>query len=163
MHISGSQVLRHAQTHALAHHRARTHTTAHCAYGRAAAAKGKNVSKLHVERITIDDGVTPPVVVTSAVFAPKSGDAEKYGWQVSALPRVIPTLTEGARLQLGVGVLVQIQTQFIGRMTGISQFGLRTADKNTLMDAGWVTVQRKSSSDKTTWVEVTVENGRLSE
>jgi hypothetical protein len=119
------------------------------------------MSKLHVERITIDDGVTPPVVVTSAVFAPKSGDAEKYGWQVSALPRVIPTLTEGARLQLGV--LVQIQTQFIGRMTGISQFGLRTADKNTLMDAGWVTVQRKSSSDKTTWVEVTVENGRLSE
>ena len=72
-----------------------------------------------------------------------------------------PHLQKAPDLQ--IGVLVQIQTQFIGRMTGISQFGLRTADKNTLMDAGWVTVQRKSSSDKTTWVEVTVENGRLSE
>ena len=71
-----------------------------------------------------------------------------------------PHLQKAPDLQ--IGVLVQIQTQFIGRMTGISQFGLRTADKNTLMDAGWVTVQRKSS-DKTTWVEVTVENGRLSE
>jgi len=161
MHISGSQVLRHAQTHALAHHRARTHTTAHCAYGRAAAAKGKNMSKLHVERITIDDGVTPPVVVTSAVFAPKSGDADKYGWQVSALPRVIPTLTEGARVQLGV--LLQIQGQFGKNMEGkISRFSLGTADKEKLIDEGQVTVLRKSS-DKTTWVTVTVENGRLSE
>ena len=161
MHISGSQVLRHAQTHALAHHRARTHTTAHCAYGRAAAAKGKNMSKLHVERITIDDGATPPVVVTSAVFAPKSGDAEKHGWQVSALPRVIPTLTEGARSQLGV--LLQIQGQFEKKMEGkISRFGLGTADKEKLIDEGQVTVLRKSS-DKTTWVTVTVKNGRLSE
>jgi hypothetical protein len=53
--------------------------------------------KLHVGSITICDGAKPAIVVTSAVFAPKSGDAEKYGWQVSALPRVIPTLTEGAR------------------------------------------------------------------
>ena len=97
MHISGSQVLRHAQTHALAHHRARTHTTAHCAYGRAAAAKGRNMSKLHVKRITMYDGAKPAIVVTSAEFAPFKGDAEEHGWQVSALPRVIPTLTEGAR------------------------------------------------------------------
>ena len=55
------------------------------------------MSKLHVESITISDGDKPDVVVASAVFAPKSGDAERYGWQVSALPRVIPTLTEGAR------------------------------------------------------------------
>ena len=102
MHISSSQVLRRgAQTHARAHHRARTHTTTHSAYGRAAekraAAEGRNRSKLHVGRITIDDGATPPVVVTSAEFAPFKGDAEEHGWQVSALPRVIPTLTEGAR------------------------------------------------------------------
>ena len=156
-----------AHTHAhprLAGTPPRTHTTTRCAYGRAAekraAAEGKNRSKLHVGHITIYDGAKPAIVVTSAEFAPFKGDAEEHGWQVSALPRVIPTLTEGARLQLGV--LVQIQTRFIGRMTGISQFGMVAADKDKLMDAGWVTVQRKSS-DKTTWVEVTVENGRLSE
>ena len=72
-----------------------------------------------------------------------------------------PHLQKAPDLQLGV--LVQIQTQFERKMEGkISRFGLGTADKNTLMDAGWVTVQRKSS-DKTSWVEVTVENGRLSE
>ena len=164
MHISGSQVPPHAQTHALAHHRARTHTTTPCAYGRAAgkraATAGKNRSKLHVGLITISDGAKPAIVVKSAVFAPANGNAEKAGWQVSALPRVIPTLTKGARSQLGV--LLQIQTKFIKQMPGISQFGLRTADKNTLIDAGRVTVQRKSS-DKTTWVTVTVENGHLSE
>ena len=114
------------------------------------------MSKLHVERITIDDGVTPPVVVTSAVFAPKSGDAEKYGWQVSALPRVIPTLTEGARSQLGV--LLQIQVQFEQKMEGISRFYLSAADTRTLNVAGQVTVHRKKSSDKTTKVKVIVEN-----
>jgi hypothetical protein len=118
------------------------------------------MSKLHVERITIDDGATPPVVVTSAVFAPKSGDAEKHGWQVSALPSVIPTLTEGARSQLGV--LLQIQGRFEKKMKDkISRFGLVAADKDKLMDEGQVTVLRKSS-DKTTWVTVTVKNGRLS-
>ena len=163
MHIPGSQVPRHAQTHALAHHRARTHTTTRCAYGRAAgkraATEGKNRSKLHVGLITISDGAKPPIVVTSAVFAPKSGDAEKHGWEVSALPRVISTLTEGARSQLGV--LLQIQRQFIKQMQGI-RLSLRTADKNTLLAAGRVTVQRESS-DKTTRLTVIVENGRLSE
>ena len=164
MHISGSQVLRHARTHALAHHRARTHTTTPCAYGRAAgkraATAGKNRSKLHVGLITISDGAKPAIVVKSAVFAPANGNAEKFGWQVSALPRVIPTLTKGARSQLGV--LLQIQTQFIGRMTGISQLQLCPDDTNTLIYAGRVTVLRKHASDKTTWVKVTVENGRLS-
>ena len=99
MHIPGSQVLRHAQTHALAHHRLRTHTTTRCAYGRAAGEQGKNMRKLHVGSITIYDAAKPAtsIVVTSATFAPFKGNAEEHGWQVSALPRVIPTLTEGAR------------------------------------------------------------------
>jgi hypothetical protein len=59
-------------------------------------------------------------------------------------------------------VLLQIQGQFERKMEGkISRFGLGTADTKTLIDAGWVTVQRKSS-DKTR-VKVIVENGRLSE
>ena len=72
---------------------------------------------------------------------------------------VISTLTEGARSQLGV--LLQIQRQFIKQMQGI-RLSLRTADKNTLLAAGRVTVQRESS-DKTTRLTVIVENGRLSE
>jgi len=77
--------------------RSRTHTTTRCAYGRAAGEQGKSRSKLHVGVITISDGAKPAIVVTSAEFAPFKGDAEEHGWQVSALPRVIPTLTEGAR------------------------------------------------------------------
>jgi hypothetical protein len=140
---------------------ARAHTQPHAAYGRAAGEQGKNMRKLHVGSVRIYDGAKPAIVVTSAVFAPKSGDADKYGWQVSALPRVIPTLTEGARSQLGV--LLQIQGRFERKMEGkISRFGLGTADKDRLMDEGQVTVLRKSS-DKTTLVTVTVKNGRLSE
>jgi hypothetical protein len=83
------------------------------------------------------------------------------GRLVSALPRVIPTLAEGARSQLGV--LLQIQTQFEKKMEGISRFYLGTVDTRTLIVAGQVTVQRKKSSDKTTKVRVIVENGRVSE
>ena len=77
-----------------------------------------------------------------------------------------PHLQKAPDLQ--IGVLLQIQGQFERKMEGkISRFGLGTADTKTLIDAGQVTVQRKSpsrkSSDKTTWVKVTVENGRLSE
>ena len=161
MNISGSQVLRRAQTHALAHQRACTHTTTNSAYGRAAGRQGKNRSKLHVGRITIYDGAKPAIVVTSADFAPLKGDAEEHGWQVSALPRVIPTLTEGARSQLGV--LLQIQAQFEQIMEGISRFCLGRDDTKTLIDAGQVTVQRKKSSDKKTKVKVIVENGRVSD
>jgi hypothetical protein len=133
--------------------RSRTHTTTRCAYGRAAGEQGKSRSKLHVGVITISDGAKPAIVVTSAVFAPAQKDAERHGWQVSALPRVIPTLTEGARLQLGV--LLQIQWRFKKKMPNIGLFSQCTADTNTLIDAGRVTVQRRKSSDKTTWVTVT--------
>jgi hypothetical protein len=72
-----------------------------------------------------------------------------------------PHLQKAPDLQLGV--LLQIMTRFEKKMEGkISRFGLGTADIETLMDEGQVTVLRKSS-DKTTWVTVTVKNGRLSE
>jgi hypothetical protein len=65
---------------------------------------------------------------------------------------------------LQIGVLLQIMFRFKKKMEGISQFCLGKDDKKTLIDAGKVTVHRKSS-DKTTrtWVLVTVENGRVSE
>ena len=72
-----------------------------------------------------------------------------------------PHLQKAPDLQLGV--LLQIQGKFERKMEGkISRFCLGTADKDKLIDEGLVTVLRKSS-DKTTWVTVTVENGRLSE
>jgi hypothetical protein len=45
------------------------------------------------------DEADPFIVVKSPQFAPRGGNAEKNGWQVRALPRVIPALTKGARFE----------------------------------------------------------------
>ena len=99
-----SQVLRHAQTHALSHTGARepSRTRTHCAYGRAgalrAATEGRNMRKLKAETVSVvfsDQAEPKTIIVRSPVFAPN-----KAGWQVSGPPRVIQTLTKGPRLQL---------------------------------------------------------------
>ena len=95
-----SLVLRHAQTHVLTHTgtRAPSRTRTHCAYGRAAAAKGRNMRKLMAKTLTVvysDQAEPKTTIVRSPVFSPNG-----TGWEVSGLPRVIPTLTKGPRLQL---------------------------------------------------------------
>ena len=99
-----SQVLRHAQTHALSHTGARepSRTRTHCAYGRAGARRvateGRNMRKLKAETVSVvfsDQAEPKTIIVRSPVFAPN-----KAGWQVSGPPRVIQTLTKGLRLQL---------------------------------------------------------------
>jgi hypothetical protein len=77
-----------------------THTDA---FGRAlgaAAARGCNTKdKLSADEVRVyrEHEASPFIVVKSPEFAPFKADAEKHGWQVGALPCVIPTLTKGAR------------------------------------------------------------------
>ena len=87
-----TRTARHTHTHRHTHTCIRT-VEHHDAYGLAAKEKGKNMRKLHVGSITMRHSNGDVSLVENTVFAPKSGDAEKYGWQVSALPRVIPTPT----------------------------------------------------------------------
>ena len=75
------------------------------ALGRAAAARKCNMDKMFADKIKVyrELEAEPFIVVESPEFAPFTADAERFGWQVPALPalpRVIPAaagaLTKGA-------------------------------------------------------------------
>ena len=75
------------------------------ALGRAAAARKCNMDKMFADKTKVyrELEAEPFIVVESPEFAPFKANAEKYGWQVPALPalpRVSPAaagaLTKGA-------------------------------------------------------------------